>query len=513
MSKSPTSPVNLWLRHRRWFLRLSIPPSLRSHFGGKDHIVESLGTADLNVAIEERDARVAAYRSQFEALRIGTVAAALTHAREKPGAADHATLALTAYWEVYAILNLAGDQLEHVRKLVGIPPEDFKVGSAKWLQYGREILLQKITALAVDGKIEKQAVFNYFMSTAASPAAAPAQSTGSNAPVAVTPAAPAQSTGKGFPVAGERFSEAFAAYLTEIRTTDPTTIAAYKSKAKVFEDYCRDAPLAQISRSTAADFLDKHLVVGRGLSKHTRNLYAKLLAAVFRSALRRGRFVGVSPFDGQMIASDTEHYERFTDEEIGKQFATAKFVVRPKEHTAETALPWGMLIAAYTGARLEEISQLRKEDIQERDGVKFFDIHANGGNKLKNKHTARCVPIHPKLIKAGLLDYVAALPNGSRLFPSLRFRKSRGKVGGDLSDAFRLWRKSVGVDREGLNFHSWRHTVTNVLEVAGVEETDAARVTGKKLGGQVYAVYSHDGPGLKRLAKIVAKIKYPGLVL
>jgi integrase len=512
MTRSPT-PVNLWLRHRRWFLRLSIPPSLRQHFGGKDHIVESLGTGDIAVAIEERDRRVAAYRAQFEALRTGTAAATkvYTHARVNPGAADHASLVLFPYWEVAAILHLARDQLEDVRKLVGIPPEEFEVGSPKWLQYGREILMQKITALAVDGKIEPQTVFAYLKSTTTP---APAQS---NEPVAAVPAAPAQSTAPNAAVAngnGERFSEAFAAYLTEIRTTDPTTIAAYRGKAKVFEDYCRDAPLAQITRTMAADFLDQHLVVGRGLRKHTRNLYAKLLAAVFRSALRRGRFVGVSPFEGQMIASDTEHYEPFTPEEIRKLFAPAKFVVRPKKHSADSALPWGMLIGAYTGARLEEISQLRKEDIQEREGVKFFNFHAENGNRLKNKTTARCVPIHPKLIAAGLLDYVNALPKGGRLFPALKLRKSRGKIGGDLSDAFRLWRKSVGVvDRGGgLNFHSFRHTITNMLERLGVPQTDAARVTGHKINGITYSVYSHDGPGLKRLQKIVEKIKHPGLV-
>src|SRR5262245_28223963 len=64
-------PVNLWLRHRTWFLRLSIPPSLRHHFGGKDKIVESLGTDSLSEAERERDRRVAEYHARFERLRTG----------------------------------------------------------------------------------------------------------------------------------------------------------------------------------------------------------------------------------------------------------------------------------------------------------------------------------------------------------------------------------------------------------------------------------------------------------
>jgi integrase len=193
--------------------------------------------------------------------------------------------------------------------------------------------------------------------------------------------------------------------------------------------------------------------------------------------------------------------------------ASAKFETRPEAHTVHTALPWASLIACYTGMRREEICQLRVADIQQRDGVKFFDIHNGGTNKLKSKSTARCVPIHSELIRAGLLDYVTGLPKDSRLFPSLKLRPSKGKVGADLGDAFRDYRRSVGVDRDGLNFHSWRHTVGNTLDRAKVEQTDAARVLGHKIGGISFAVYSHDGPGLQRLQDIVEKIVYPGLNL
>jgi integrase len=146
--------------------------------------------------------------------------------------------------------------------------------------------------------------------------------------------------------------------------------------------------------------------------------------------------------------------------------------------------------------------------------VRFFDIHNGNGNSLKNESAPRCVPIHSQLIKRGLLDYVAGLPKGSRLFPGLKARASKnGKVGADLGDTFREWRSSVGVDRPHVNFHSFRHTVTNMLDRLGVPETDAARVTGHKIDGITYSVYSHDGPGLKRLQEIVERIKYPGLVI
>jgi integrase len=286
--------------------------------------------------------------------------------------------------------------------------------------------------------------------------------------------------------------------------------------AKLFEDYCHNAPISQVTRTTAADFLDTKLLKERKVSKRSRNLYAALLHSVFKTAIRRGRFPAdrASPFEQQKLDVEAQHYEPFTAEEITKLFATVKTDPRPSEHTVHTALPWVMLIGAYTGARLEEICQLRVDNIQERDGVRFFDIHNGNGNNLKNESAPRCVPVHSQLVKRGLLDYTAALPKGSRLFPGLKPRKSKNnKLYADLSDNFREWRCSVGVDRPRVNFHSFRHTITNMFDRLGVPETDAARVTGHKIAGITYSVYSHDGPGLKRLRKIVERIEYPGLVL
>jgi integrase len=520
MSKTP---VNLWLRHRTWFLRLSIPPSLRQHFGGKDKLVESLGTSDLHVAIAERDRRVADYHAQFERLRSSTAAATQVHdavtvaRREKTETRGQQAFSyMWLYWEVYSIQRLVGDTLEEVRKLLGIPPEDFKPGSKAWLEHGRTAAWQKIfTPLArADGKIYPEDVIAYLVSTAATPATAGATSTPPDAATpapAVTLATPTRQS-----EAGERFSEAVAAHLKSIKSENPTTHAEYKRMAKAFEDYCRNAPITQITRDVAADFLDKHLLEKREISKRTRNLYASLLQSIFKTAIRRGRFNAANPFEGQKLDVDEVHYEPFTDDEITKLFAGVKYEVRPKQHTKQTALPWAMLIGAYSGARREEICQLRKEDFQERDGVPFFDIHNGNGNNLKNKSAPRCVPVHSQLIKCGLLDYVKALPDGSRLFPALKPRKSRnGKLGADLGDDFHDYRCSVDVvDRGGgLNFHSFRHTITNMLERLGVPQTDAARVTGHKIDGITYSVYSHDGPGLKRLQKIVEKIKHPGLVI
>jgi integrase len=191
--------------------------------------------------------------------------------------------------------------------------------------------------------------------------------------------------------------------------------------------------------------------------------------------------------------------------------------VKPKKHSPDTALPWCAVIAAFSGARLEEIAQLTTADVRAEDAngatVTVIDIHNGGDNKLKNETSARLIPVHSELVRLGLLDYVKALPKGP-LFPGLTRRESKGgKVGARVGELFRKKLVALGLKREGLCFHSFRHTVAGALDAAGVPQSDAARVLGHAVSGMSYGVYSQAGPGLKRVAAVVQEIKYDGLRL
>src|SRR5262249_2221127 len=141
--------------------------------------------------------------------------------------------------------------------------------------------------------------------------------------------------------------------------------------------------------------------------------------------------------------------------------------------------------------------------------VVVFDIH-NGDrdHHLKNEASARAIPVHSELVRAGLLDYGQALPQGGLLFPGLKRRESKGgKIAARLGELFRKRLISLGLKREGLCFHSLRHTVATALERAGVPQTDAARVLGHAIEAETYGTYS-TGPGLKKLAAVVEEISY-----
>jgi integrase len=290
-----------------------------------------------------------------------------------------------------------------------------------------------------------------------------------------------------------------------------TTLEGHRLRVRAFVEHCGDIPLTSVTRAMASDFLAK---VAGGRSNRTTNNYATTMAGLFKSARYRGRFTGDNPFEGQKRKAGGESYEPFEVSELQKLFDSFALQTRPAKHTP---LPWVSLIAAFTGMRLEEIAQLAAGDIRDQGAngatVTVIDIHNGGNNALKNAASARLVPVHSELVRAGFLEYVKALPKDGLLFPGLSRRASKGgKIGARLGELFRDRLEALGLKRDRLCFHSFRHTVAGRLEAAAVSQTDAARVLGHTVAGMSYGVYS-SGPGLKRLAAVVEAIEYEGLKL
>ena len=69
--------------------------------------------------------------------------------------------------------------------------------------------------------------------------------------------------------------------------------------------------------------------------------------------------------------------------------------------------PW---LAAYSGARMGELTQLRGVDIVTTDGIHAMKISPEAGTTKTGK--ARTVPLHEHLIKQGFLTFVKANGKG-----------------------------------------------------------------------------------------------------
>ncbi|PMG72688.1 hypothetical protein BCU85_19305 [Vibrio lentus] len=120
---------------------------------------------------------------------------------------------------------------------------------------------------------------------------------------------------------------------------------------------------------------------------------------------------------------------------------------------------WVMLIALVTGARPNEICQLRVKDVQVIDDVLCFLIQAEDADQsLKNQNAVRIIPVHSSLIKLGFQQYYDSVCDGRMLFPDLTYTEKSGYYG-KVEDWFtRVFSKPMGLSSQSKSFYSFRHT-------------------------------------------------------
>lgn len=137
-----------------------------------------------------------------------------------------------------------------------------------------------------------------------------------------------------------------------------------------------------------------------------------------------------------------------------------------KTAAAKRWVPWLM---AYSGTRVGEMAQLRKEDIAVYEGHWAIRVTSEAGT-VKTRNTWR-IPIHPHLIELGFLTFVQTAPEGHLFLtprpdlydpdaPESRTKDERGILGPlkALTNRLREFTREVvpKVDAVSPN-HGWRH--------------------------------------------------------
>jgi integrase len=156
---------------------------------------------------------------------------------------------------------------------------------------------------------------------------------------------------------------------------------------------------------------------------------------------------------------------------------------------------WLPLLGRFTGARLEELCQLHIDDITEVQGILCIQIDDNRDDQnLKNSSSRRVIPIHPELIKLGLLDYVEIVKatGAARLFTELQ--PTRGKLGHAPSKWFGRYKTKLGITDPKKTFHSFRHTFIDELRDAGVQDSLIKRMVGHEDSSVTFGIYGSRTP-------------------
>jgi integrase len=517
------------------YFKIGVPPKLRHHFRSetgkpKPKLTESLGTDSFVQARILRDQRLAHWQQVFARLEAGAVLSPEETATEQHRI-RHSTLqallvepsaplipeeeklfeAMQAAVKARRPMiepSIRYEVMDEARRIADekFGPGVIANGSPEWNEICQQVAAAKAKAL-------EDYLIRMFRGEP------PVESSASVVPTAA-PAPVNNGNGNGGNL--ERFSVALGHYLEwlrEVRKARPATISDYKQKAECFVKFANDPSLGVITIEQAKEFL-KHVAETQGVVDATVNLYQSVCRMVIDHArTERHRFVGENPFEFRKRKAEAKSKAKFTVDELNKLFGSPTFTdreIKPKVYGVASALPWVTLISLYSGASLEEIAQLRPQDIEKApdDGwvINILPEAALSG-ALKRPARKRIIPLHPELERLGLLKYRRSLPkDATRLFPGLPVpTNGKDKLGGALGKAFGRWRKKLGIEREGaqLDFHSLRHTFTKALEDTGCAEADADRITGHSHKGLTFGLYS--APELKRIAPFIARVAWPGL--
>ena len=184
---------------------------------------------------------------------------------------------------------------------------------------------------------------------------------------------------------------------------------------------------------------------------------------------------------------------------------------------------WLPLIAAYIGARREEIGQLTVGDVRVVGNFHVMDITDLGEDqKVKNQHSLRTIPIPSPILSAGFIDYVQEREavGAKYLFQrnhtdNATKKKTLVELAPDKRGRFteaygrnfpRTVRKPLDLIEKGMKFHSLRHSWTDAARRAKVDKETRRLIAGRLDGEDVVEAGYGDDDLLVEKAEVLELI-------
>ena len=240
-----------------------------------------------------------------------------------------------------------------------------------------------------------------------------------------------------------------------------------------------------------ANFTDEGMLAPATVSK-----YLTGISAIFTFAMTELEWIEKNPasnipIDARKGPPPKVH---FNEDELKRIFhspvytgcRSSHFRYQAGEVVFKDELYWVPLLAIFTGARLGEICQLRKEDLVEsKDGTYYLRISletddrnsTKSTKRTKNSNSIRDVSLAQILLDLGVTDlFENALPN-TQIFPNLK-RNTLGKFGAFGQQVNRMIDRA-GADGKRVSFNSFRHTMKHhARQILGYNKQAVDYITG-----------------------------------
>ena len=279
-----------------------------------------------------------------------------------------------------------------------------------------------------------------------------------------------------------------AVWVMVVKGCGPKTLLKYRRILDDLLAFLGTKDLGSITRKDVKSWRDV-LVKRPGLAARTvQRDYLGSIKAIFACAARND-LLTVNPAEGVTVEearlTGRRKMRGFTDEEaaiiLKATFAPCTDRTSRKLAHARRWVPW---LCAYTGARVGEMTQIRRCDVIVRDGHWCVRITPEAGTvKGKDPHD---VPLHEHLIAQGFIAFVEDHGEDEPLFHKPRAADVVRKTFPSEATAKALakWVRALGVTDPAVHpLHGWRHRFKTDGRYSGMRAHELDALQGHAIAG------------------------------
>jgi integrase len=253
----------------------------------------------------------------------------------------------------------------------------------------------------------------------------------------------------------------------------------------------------------------------RGNSAKTLEKKGTLVGAIFSAAVK-DELIKTNPFAGYdyarlaaKIGIESNHRRLpFEVEELSQIFGPSGLtaITKASGGGGYYTRVWLPFLAFFTGARLDELGRLQPGDVIGSDFPRIIIRQA------KNQSSVREVPLHPKLIELGWLEYVEAVRKAGyeTLWPHMTSKSTKTPDSEILGRWFNRWLHTTLKLPSTKVFHSFRHTFKDLCRNSLIPRDVHQALTGhaKQTVGDTYGTGFSIETKAAELAKINLGIEF-----
>jgi integrase len=252
-----------------------------------------------------------------------------------------------------------------------------------------------------------------------------------------------------------------------------------RAKLLAFVQWLGHDDLQRVTRADALRWADARMKAGIKASTINKGDLAAI-KAIFKWGAGRD-WLPNNPMGGELRIEGRKKRKLrdpfYTNEEAAALLSASREVKPSQRENQKTAaakrwVPW---LCAYSGSRVTEMIQIRKQDLRKEQGTWIIRLTPEAGGIKTNEF--RDVPVHQHLIDTGFVDFVHKSENGALFCEVGPDGTTRGSAEG-VYRRLRTFVRTVITDRNVQPTHAWRYTFKTRGFEAGIAERTLDAICG-----------------------------------